>query len=127
MERTEKTCLLEIVVAAIVAAMLAALVGLVGWTATKVVQNGERILEVRLELQQQIAENRQEIAENRRQIAEVNGKVAEINGKIAEINGKMDLIISGLNISVAPKESADAGLPGAERGFQVGAGGAATE
>jgi len=113
MERTEKTWLLEIIVAAIVAAMLAALVGLVGWTATKVVQNGERILEVRLEIQQQIAENRRQIA--------------EVNGKVAELNAKMDLIISGLNISVAPKESAGAGLPGVERGFQVGAGGTATE
>jgi len=83
MERTEKTWILEIVLGVI----LAALVGLWGWTATKVVENGE---------------------------------------KIAVLNAKMDLIISGLNISVAPKESASA-EPGAERGYQAGAGGAATE
>jgi len=120
MERTEKTWLLEIVVAA----MLAALLALWGWTATKVVENGERILEVKLELQQQIAENRREITEVR---ADLGREIAEVNGRIAEINGKMDLIISGLNISAAPKESASAGLPGGERGFQVGASGAATE
>jgi len=83
MERTERPWLLEIIVGAI----LAALVGLAGWTATKVVENGE---------------------------------------KIAVLNAKMDLIISGLNISVAPKESASA-EPGAERGFQIGASGTATE
>ena len=96
MERTQKTWLLEIVVAAVVAAMLAALLGLGGWTANKVVQNGE--------------------------------KIVELNGKIAALDAKMDLLISGLNISVAPKESASAEPSGADRGgFQVGAGGTATE
>jgi len=113
MERTEKNWILEIILGAI----LVALVGLWGWTATRVIENGERIIEVKAELQKEIAEVKtelgREIAENRR--------------AIAELNAKMDLIISGLNISVAPKESADAGLPGAERGFQVGAGGTATE
>jgi len=113
MERTEKTWILEIILGAI----LVALVGLWGWTATRVIENGERIIEVKAELQQQIAENRREIAEVK----------AELGREIAELNAKMDLIISGLNISVAPKESADAETPGAERGFQVGAGGAATE
>ncbi|MDD9801053.1 MAG: hypothetical protein OXU53_00640 [Deltaproteobacteria bacterium] len=100
MERTEKTWILEIVVAAVVAAMLAALLGLWGWTANKVVQNGERIVEVK----------------------------AELGREIAELNAKMDLLIRGLNISVAPKESASAEPSGAESGgFQVGAGGTATE
>ena len=100
MERTQKTWLLEIVVAAVVAAMLAALLGLWGWTANKVVQNGERIVEVK----------------------------AELGREIAELNAKMDLLIRGLNISVAPKESASAEPSGADRGgFQIGAGGTATE
>ena len=96
MERTQKTWLLEIVLAAI----LAALVGIAGWTATKVIENGERIVEVK----------------------------AELGREIAELNAKMDLLIRGLNISVAPKESASAEPSGADRGgFQVGAGGTATE
>ncbi|MDD9853119.1 MAG: hypothetical protein OXU78_04100 [Deltaproteobacteria bacterium] len=96
MERTEKTWILEIVVGAVVAALLAALLGLGGWTANKVVQNGE--------------------------------KIVELNGKIAAVDAKMDLLISGLNISVAPKESASAEPSGADRGgFQIGAGGTATE
>ena len=100
MERTQKTWLLEIVVAAVVAAMLAALLGLWGWTANKVNQNGERIVEVK----------------------------AELGREIAELNAKMDLLIRGLNISVAPKESASAEPSGADRGgFQIGAGGTATE
>ena len=100
MERTQKTWILEIVVAAVVAAMLAALLGLWGWTANKVVQNGERIVEVK----------------------------AELGREIAELNAKMDLLIRGLNISVAPKESASTEPSGADRGgFQVGAGGTATE
>ena len=96
MERTQKTWILEIVVGAVVAALLAALLGLGGWTANKVVQNGE--------------------------------KIVELNGKIAAVDAKMDLLISGLNISVAPKESASAEPSGADRGgFQIGAGGTATE
>jgi len=95
MERTEKTWILEIILGAI----LVALVGLWGWTATRVIENGERIIEVKAELQQQIAENRREIAEVK----------AELGREIAELNAKMDLLISGLNISVAPKESASAG------------------
>ncbi|MDD9853121.1 MAG: hypothetical protein OXU78_04110 [Deltaproteobacteria bacterium] len=103
MERTQKTWLLEIVLAAI----LAALVGIAGWTATKVIENGERIIEVKAELQKEIAEN---------------GK------KIAALDAKMDLLIRGLNISVTPKESASAETSGAESGgFQIGAGGTATE
>ena len=103
MERTQKTWILEIVLAAI----LAALVGIAGWTATKVIENGERIVEVKAELQKEIAEN---------------GK------KIAALDAKMDLLISGLNISVTPKESASAESSGAESGgFQIGAGGTATE
>jgi len=102
MERTKKTWILEIILGAILAALLA----LWGWTATRVIENGERIIEVRAELQKEIA---------------------EVNAKIAVLDAKMDLLISGLNISVAPKESAGAETPGAERGFQVGAGGTATE
>ena len=103
MERTQKTWILEIVLAAI----LAALVGIAGWTATKVIENGERIIEVKAELQKEIAEN---------------GK------KIAALDAKMDLLIRGLNISVTPKESASAETSGAESGgFQIGAGGTATE
>ncbi|MDD9853122.1 MAG: hypothetical protein OXU78_04115 [Deltaproteobacteria bacterium] len=110
MERTQKTWLLEIILAVI----LAALVGIAGWTANKVVENGERIVEVKAELQKEIAEN---------------GKsIVELNGKIAALDAKMDLLISGLNISVTPKESASAETSGAESGgFQVGAGGTATE
>jgi len=95
MERTEKTWLLEIVVAAIVAAILAALAGLWGRTAVRVIENGERIIEVKAELQTEIAENRR---------------------AIAEVNAKLDLLIGGLNISVVPEESASAGPSGAERG-----------
>jgi len=102
MERTKKTWILEIILGAILAALLA----LWGWTATRVIENGERIIEVRAELQKEIA---------------------EVNAKIAVLDAKMDLLISGLNISVAPKESASAETPGAERGFRVGAGGTATE
>ena len=121
MERTEKTWILEIIVAAI----LAALVGLVGWTAHRVVQVGESVVEVKAELQKEIADVRVEL---HREIAENGEKIAELNGKIAEMSGKLDLLISGLNISVAPKESASAEPSGAERGgFQVGAGGTATE
>jgi len=101
MERMQRTWLVEIILAAV----LAALVGLVAWTATEVVQVGETVLEAKAELQQQIAENRREIA---------------------EINSKMDLIISGLNISIAPKESASA-EPEAARGLRAGAGEAAGE
>jgi len=59
-------------------------------------------------------------------VVENGEKIAELDGKIAVLNAKMDLLISGLNISVAPKESASA-EPGAERGFQIGASGTATE
>jgi len=59
---------------------------------------------------------------------ELGREIAENRKAIAEMNAKMDLLIGGLNISVAPKENAGAGLPGAERGgFQAGAGEAATE
>jgi len=139
MERAKKTWLLEIVVAAI----LAALAGLWGWTALRVVENGERIIEVKAELQTEIAEVRvelqkeiaevrvdlqrdlgREIAKNREQIAEVK---TELGRDIAEVNAKLDLLIGGLDISVVPEESADAGSSGAERGgFQAGAGETAT-
>ena len=114
MERTEKTWILEIIVAAI----LAALVGLVGWTAHRVVQVGESVVEVKAELQREISDVRVDL---QREIA-ANGR------EIAKLNAKFDLLIRGLNISVAPKESASAETSGAERGgFQVGAGGTATE
>ena len=142
MEPLEKTWLLEI----IVAAMLAALLGLWGWTANKVVQNGESIIEVRVEiaevqaeLQQEIGavkeELQQEIGEVRVEIGEVkaelgekiaeNGKsIAAVNGKIAAVDAKLDLLIRGLNIAVAPKDKAGAGPAGAKRGgLRVGAGG----
>ena len=121
MEPLEKTWLLEI----IVAAMLAALLGLWGWTANKVVQVGENVVEDKAELQQEIGEVRVEIAEVRVELGEVK---AELGREIAEVNGKLDLLIRGLNISVAPKDSAGAGPSGAKRGgFRVGAGEAATE
>ena len=128
MEPLEKTWLLEI----IVAAMLAALLGLWGWTANKVVQNGESIVEVKAELQQEIGEVRVEIGEVRVELGEVQAElgreIAEVNGKIAAVDAKLDLLIRGLNISVAPKDSAGAGPSGAKRGdFRVGAGEAATE
>ena len=124
MEPLEKTWLLEI----IVAAMLAALLGLWGWTANKVVQNGEKIVEVKAELQQEIGEVRVELG---REIAAVNEKIAangkEIaaNGeKIAAVDAKLDLLIRGLNIAVAPKDNAGAGPAEAKRGgLRVGAGG----
>jgi len=147
MKRTEKTWLLEIVVGSVVAAILAALLGLWAWTAVKVVENGERITEVKAELQQEIAgvkaELQQEIAEAkaelRQEIAEVRVEVAEVRvdlqqeiaknrEQIVEVNAKLDLLISGLDISAVPEESAGAGLPGAERGgFQAGAGATATQ
>ena len=70
MERLEKTWILELVGAA----LLAALLGLWGWTANKVVQNGE---------------------------------------KIATVDAKLDLLISGLDISVAPKDKAAKAEPSA--------------
>ena len=81
MERLEKTWILELIGAALLAAML----GLWGWTANKVVQNGEKIVEVKAELQKEIAEN---------------GK------SIAAIDAKLDLLIRGLDIAVAPKDKA---------------------
>ena len=153
MEPLEKTWLLEI----IVAAMLAALLGLWGWTANKVVQNGESIIEVRVEiaevqveLQQEIGEVKEElqqeiaavrvelgreiaavnetIAANGEKIAEVKAELGEkiaANGeKIAAVDAKLDLLIRGLNIAVAPKDKAGAGPAGAKRGgLRVGAGG----
>ena len=88
MERLEKTWILELVGAALLAAML----GLWGWTANKVVQNGEKIVEVKAELQKDIAEN---------------GK------RIAAMDAKLDLLISGLDISVAPKDKAAKAEPSA--------------
>ena len=131
MEPLEKTWILEI----IVAAMLAALLALWGWTANKVVQVGENVVEVKAELQQEIGEVRVEIAEVRvelgKEIAAVNAKIAAngekiaaVNGKIAAVDAKLDLLIRGLNIAVAPKDKAGAGPAGAKRGgLRVGAGG----
>ena len=135
MEPLEKTWLLEI----IVAAMLAALLGLWGWTANKVVQNGESIIEVRVEiaevqveLQQEIGEVKeelqQEIAAVRvdlgKEIAANGEKIAAVNGKIAAVDAKLDLLIRGLKIAVAPKDKAGAGPAEAKRGgLRVGAGG----
>ena len=126
MEPLEKPWILELVVAAVMTAMLAALVGLWGWTANKVVQNGEKIVEVKAELQQEIGEVRVELG---REIAAVNEKIAangkEIaaNGeKIAAVDAKLDLLIRGLNIAVAPKDNVGAGPAGAKRGgLRVGA------
>ena len=143
MEPLEKTWSLELVGTA----MLAALLALWGWTANKVVQNGESIIEVKAELQQELGEEiaevrvelGEEIAEVRvelgREIAAVNAKIAAngekiaaMNGKIAAVDAKLDLLISGLNIAVAPKDNAGAGPAGAKRGgFRVGAGETATE
>ena len=140
MEPLEKTWILEIIVAAVMTAMLAALLGLWGWTANKVVQNGESIIEVRVEiaevqveLQQEIGEVKeelqQEIAAVRvdlgKEIAANGEKIAAVNGKIAAVDAKLDLLIRGLKIAVAPKDKAGAGPPaGAKRGgLRVGAGG----
>ena len=137
MEPLEKTWILELVGTA----MLAALLALWGWTANKVVQNGESIIEVKAELQQELGEEiaevrvelGEEIAEVRvelgREIAAVNAKIAAngekiaaMNGKIAAVDAKLDLLISGLNIAVAPKDNAGAGPAGAKRGgLRVGA------
>ncbi|MDD9818335.1 MAG: hypothetical protein OXU61_09425, partial [Gammaproteobacteria bacterium] len=106
MERPEKTWILE----PIGTAMLAALLGLWGWTANKVVQVGESVVEVKAELQQEIGEVRVEIAEVRVELGEVKAElgreIAEVNGKIAAVDAKLDLLIRGLNISVAPKDNA---------------------
>ncbi|MDD9864322.1 MAG: hypothetical protein OXU54_07100 [Gammaproteobacteria bacterium] len=128
MEQLEKTWILELIGATLLAAML----GLWGWTANRVVQVGESVVEVKAELQQEIGEVRVELG---REIAAVNEKIAangkEIaaNGeKIAAVDAKLDLLIRGLNISVAPKDNVGAGPAGAERGgFRVGAGETATE
>ena len=110
MEPLEKPWILELVVAAVMTAILAALVGLGGWTANKVVQNGEKIVELN------------------GKIAVVNEKIATVDAKIAAVDAKLDLLIRGLNISVAPKDNVGAGPAGAERGgFRVGAGETATE
>ena len=99
MERLEKTWILELIGAALLAAML----GLWGWTANKVVQNGEKIVEVKAELQQEIAENGKRIAEVK---AELGKEIAENGKRIAAIDAKLDLLISGLDIAVAPKDKA---------------------
>jgi len=118
MERAKKTWLLEVILAAI----LAALAGLWGWTALRVVENGERIIEVKAELQKELGS---EIAEVR---VELGREIAKNREQIAEVNAKLDLLIGALDISVVPKESAGAGPSGAERGgFQAGAGETATE
>ncbi|MDD9818537.1 MAG: hypothetical protein OXU61_10465, partial [Gammaproteobacteria bacterium] len=130
MEPLEKTWILELVGTA----MLAALLALWGWTANKVVQNGESIIEVKAELQQELGEEiaevrvelGEEIAEVRvelgREIAAVNAKIAANGEKIAAMDAKLDLLISGLNIAVAPKDNAGAGPAGAKRGgLRVGA------
>ena len=145
MEPLKKPWILELVVVAVMTAILAALVGLWGWTANKVVQNGESIIEVRVEIAAVKAELQQEIAEVRvelgREIAAVNEKIAANGEKIAEVkaelgkeiaaNGekiaavdaKLDLLIRGLNIAVAPKDNAGAGPAGATRGgLRVGGG-----
>jgi len=121
MERLEKTWILELVGAA----LLTALLGLWGWTANRVVQVGESVVEVKAELQQEIGgvktELRQEIAEVkvelRQEIAEVRVELGEVkvelgkeiaaNGKsIAAIDAKLDLLIRGLDIEVGPKDKA---------------------
>ena len=103
MERLEKTWILELIGATLLAAML----GLWGWTANRVVQVGESVVEVKAELQQEIAEVRVEIAEVRvelgKEIAEVK---AELGKEISAIDAKLDLLISGLDISAAPKDKA---------------------
>ena len=128
MEPLEKTWLLEI----IVAAMLAALLGLWGWTANKVVQNGESIIEVRVEiaevqveLQQEIGEVKEELQQEIAAVRVELGKEIAANGeKIAAVDAKLDLLIRGLNIAVAPKDNVGAGPAGAKRGgLRVGAGG----
>ena len=147
MEPLEKTWILELVGTA----MLAALLALWGWTANKVVQVGESVVEVKAELQQEIGEVRVEIGGVRVEIAEVKaelqqeiagvkvelqqeigevkaelGKEIAANGeKIAAVDAKLDLLIRGLNIAVAPKDKAGAEpAAGAERGgLRVGAGG----
>ena len=84
MERLEKTWILELVGTALLTAML----GLWGWTANKVVQNGEKI-------------------------AALDGKIAAVDAKIAAVDAKLDLLISGLDISVAPKDEAAKAEPSA--------------
>ena len=131
MEPLEKTWLLEI----IVAAMLAALLGFAGWTATKVVQNGEKIIElngkiaeVKVEFGKEIAAVNGKIAAVDAKLAAVDAKLAVVDVKIAAVDAKLNLLIRGLNISVAPKDNAGAGPSGAKRGgLQVGAGETATE
>ena len=110
MERLEKTWTLELIGATLLAAML----GLWGWTANRVVQVGESVVEVKAELQQEIAENGKKIAEVKaelgKEIAEVRvelGEVkAELGKEIAAIDAKLDLLIRGLDIAVAPKDKA---------------------
>ena len=99
MERLEKTWTLELIGATLLAAML----GLWGWTANRVVQVGESVVEVKAELQQEIAENGKKIAEVKAEL----GKEIAANGKrIAAIDAKLDLLIRGLDIAVAPKDKA---------------------
>jgi len=112
MQRLEKTWILEL----IGAALLTALLGLWGWTANRVVQVGESVVEVKAELQQEIAENGKRIAEVKtelqREIAEVRTElgreIAENGKKIAAMDAKLDLLISGLNISAPPGDNARA-------------------
>jgi len=110
MKRLEKTWILEL----IGAALLTALLGLWGWTANRVVQVGESVVEVKAELQQEIAgvkaELQQEINGVRTELGEVKAElqqeIAENGKKIAAMDAKLDLLISGLNISVPPGDNA---------------------
>jgi len=121
MKRLEKTWILEL----IGAALLTALLGLWGWTANRVVQVGESVVEVKAELQQEIAgvkaelqqeingvrtELQREIAGVRTELGEVKAElqqeIAENGKKIAAMDAKLDLLISGLNISVPPGDNA---------------------
>ena len=105
MEPLKKPWILELVVVAVMTAILAALVGLWGWTANKVVQNGESIIEVRVEigavkeeLQQEIGEVRVELQQ---EIAAVNEKIVANGEKIAEVRVEIGAVKAELGKEIA--------------------------
>ena len=116
MEPLEKTWILELVVVAVMTAILAALVGLWGWTANKVVQNGESIIEVRVEIGAVKAELQQEIGavrvELQQEIAAVNEKIAANGEKIAAVRVEIGEVKAELGEKIAENGKSIAAVNG---------------
>ena len=116
MEPLKKPWILELVGAAVMTAILAALVGLWGWTANKVVQNGESIIEVRVEIGAVKAELQQEIGavrvELQQEIAAVNEKIAANGEKIAAVRVEIGEVKAELGEKIAENGKSIAAVNG---------------